>query len=123
MHRLNLRTERVVVMTAVALVILIRSAIFVFWEQAHFDSDQAVIGLMAKQLAEGRAFPMFLYGSNYVFAVEAWMAAPLFRMFGASVAMLKLPLLAINIAVALLLVWLFERESELKPRYAAVAAV
>jgi hypothetical protein len=121
--RSSVRAERIVVMTMVALVVLVRSAILVFWEQAHFDSDQAVIGLMAKQLAEGRAFPMFLYGSNYVFAVEAWMAAPLFRMFGASVAMLKLPLLAINIAVALLLVWLFERESELRPRHAAVAAV
>src|SRR5713101_4443709 len=102
--RPNLRTERVVVMTAVALVILIRSAIFVFWEQAHFDSDQAVIGLMAKQLAEGRAFPMFLYGQNYIFAVEAWMAAAVFLVTGPSVAALKLPLLAINLAVGLLLV-------------------
>jgi hypothetical protein len=110
-------------MAAVAIVILIRSAVFVFWEQTHFDSDQAVIGLMAKQFSEGRAFPMFLYGSNYIFAVEAWIAAPLFRVFGASVAMLKLPLLTINIAVGLLLVRLFEREGDLQPRYAAVAAI
>jgi hypothetical protein len=117
------RTERRVVLTAVAAVILVRSAIFVFWEQAHFDSDQAVIGLMAKQLSEGRAFPMFLYGSNYIFAVEAWMAAPVFRLFGASVATLKLPLLAINAAVGLLLVRLLTREGDLQPRYAAVAAI
>jgi hypothetical protein len=122
-RRVDLRTERLVVLTAVAVVILVRSAIFVFWEQAHFDSDQAVIGLMAKQLGDGRAFPMFLYGSNYIFAVEAWMAAPIFRVFGASVAMLKLPLLAINIAAGLLLVRLLEREGDLPPRYAAVASV
>lgn len=122
-RHVKLRTERLVVLAAVVVVILVRSAIFVFWEQAHFDSDQAVIGLMAKQLSEGRAFPMFLYGSNYIFAVEAWMAAPVFRVFGASVAMLKLPLLAINIAVGLLLVWVLEREGDLQPRYAAVATV
>ena len=63
-------------MTIVVLVILARSAIFVFWEQAHFDSDQAVYGLMAKHLSEGRAFPMFMYGSNYILAVESWLAAP-----------------------------------------------
>jgi len=39
---------------------------------------------MAKQLAEGRAFPMFLYGSNYGFAVEAWMAALSFCLLGVS---------------------------------------
>ena len=111
--RVSSRNERAIVMALVALVIIVRSAVFVFWEQTHFDSDQAVIGLMAKHLAEGRAFPMFLYGQNYIFAVEAWMAAPIFRVFGASVAMLKLPLLAINIAVGLLLVWLVERTTDL----------
>jgi hypothetical protein len=109
-------------MAIAALVVIIRSAIFVFWEQAEFDSDQAVIGLMAKHLSEGRAFPMFLYGSNYILAVEAWTAAPVFMIAGASVAALKLPLLAINIAVALLLIHLLEREAGLRPWLAAVAA-
>jgi hypothetical protein len=44
--------------------VLFRSAIFVFWERAHFDSDQAVMGLMAKHLAEGRALPVFFTGST-----------------------------------------------------------
>jgi hypothetical protein len=121
-RRDRLATERAIVMTIVALVIVVRSAIFVFWEQAEFDSDQAVIGLMAKHLSEGRAFPMFLYGSNYILAVEAWTAAPVFMVAGASVAALKLPLLAINIAVALLLVRLLERDAGLRPWLAAVAA-
>lgn len=121
--RRDLRTERAIVMAIVALVILARSAIFVFWEQAEFDSDQAVIGLMAKHLSEGRAFPLFLYGSNYILAVEAWTAAPVFLVAGVSVATLKLPLLAINVAVGLLLVRLLEREAGLTPRLAALAAV
>jgi len=118
----SLATERAIVMAIAALVIVVRSAIFVFWEQAEFDSDQAVIGLMAKHLSEGRAFPLFLYGSNYILAVEAWTAAPVFMIAGASVPALKLPLLAINIAVALLLIHLLEREAGLRPWQAAVAA-
>lgn len=123
MRGTDLKTERAIVLAIVALVILARSAIFVFWEQAQFDSDQAVIGLMAKHLSEGRAFPMFLYGSNYILAVEAWIAAPVFLLAGASVAALKLPLLVINIIVGLLLVRLLERDAGLRPALAAAASV
>jgi hypothetical protein len=122
-RRDQLTTERAIVMAIVALVIVFRSAIFVFWEQAEFDSDQAVIGLMAKHLSEGRAFPMFLYGSNYILAVEAWTAALVFVVAGASVAALKFPLLVINVVVGLLLVRLLEREAQLSPRLAALCAV
>ena len=121
--RADRRIERAIVMTIVVLVILARSAIFVFWEQAHFDSDQAIVGLMAKHLSEGRAFPMFMYGSNYVLAIEAWMSAAVFLVAGASVAALKIPLLTINIVVGLLLVWLLEREAGLRPALAGLAAV
>ncbi len=44
--------------------VLLRGAVFVWWEQASFDSDQAVTGLMAKHLSEGLAFPLFFYGQN-----------------------------------------------------------
>ena len=45
------RRERALVIVVVGLLIVARSAIFVFWEQSFFDSDQAVIGLMAKHRA------------------------------------------------------------------------
>src|SRR3954452_10239907 len=80
-------------------VTIVRSAVFVFAPAAHFDSDQAVTGLMAKHLAELRAFPVFWYGQTYMLGVEAWIAAPLMALFGASVTALKLPLLLINIAI------------------------
>jgi hypothetical protein len=50
-RRDSLVTERAMVMAIAVLVIVVRSAIFVFWEQAEFDSDQAVVGLMAKHLS------------------------------------------------------------------------
>src|SRR5213594_3476401 len=105
------RRERALVIVVVGLLIVARSAIFVFWEQSYFDSDQAVIGLMGKHLSELRAFPLFLYGQNYILAVEAWMAAVSFRIVGVSVAALKLPLLCVNLAVIVLLVRLLEREA------------
>ena len=62
-------------LATVALLTVARSAVFVFWEGAHFDANQAVIGLMAKHLAELRAFPLFMYGQSYQLAVESWLIA------------------------------------------------
>jgi hypothetical protein len=105
---------------ALALVLL-RSAVFLLWPESYFDSDQAIVGLMAKHLAELRAFPVFLYGQTYMLGVEAWLAAPLFAIFGASAVVLKLPLLAMNLIIAVLLVRTFEREMGL-PAWAASLA-
>src|SRR5688572_8613952 len=107
--------ERGIVAAVAVGLILLRSAVFVFWEQSHFDSDQAITGLMAKHLSEGRAWPVFWYGQNYMLAVEAWLAAPVFALAGASVTTLKLPLLAINVAIALLLLRTLERDVGLRP--------
>jgi hypothetical protein len=114
------RREYRLALTAILLVVLVRSFIYVFWERAHFDADQAITGLMAKHLAELRAFPLFYYGQSYMLAVEAWLAAPLFAIAGASVVALKLPLLAINMVVAWLLLRGFVRDAGLRPALAAV---
>jgi hypothetical protein len=80
-----------------------------------FNSDQAITGLMAPHLVEGRALPVFTYGQNYQLAVQAWMAAPLFKLFGPSVFLLRLPLLLANLALAVLLIRLLRRELGLRP--------
>ena len=108
------RHERALVLWLAAALVLFRSAVFVFFEGA-FDSDQAIVGLMAKHLSEGRTLPVFTYGQDYQLAIEAWLAAPLFWVFGPSVFLLKLPLLLINLALAPLLIWLLERELGLRP--------
>src|SRR6185295_17145002 len=61
---------------AIAGLVVLRSLVFVCWPASHFDSDQAVTGLMAKHLSELRAFPVFWYGQTYMLGVEAWLAAP-----------------------------------------------
>ena len=64
------------VLAIVALLVVGRSLVFVLFEQAQFDADQAVMGLMAKHIAELRAFPFYAYATDYVLVVEAWLAAP-----------------------------------------------
>ncbi|MCC7177287.1 MAG: hypothetical protein IT177_02755 [Acidobacteria bacterium] len=107
---------------AAALLATARSAAFVWWPHAAFDSDQAIVGLMAKHVAEGRALPVTFYGQTYMLAVEAYLAAPLFAVGGASVPLLKLPLLAINAAVAAMLVALLTRDAGLRPGAALAAS-
>ena len=102
---------------------LARSAVFLWWEQAGFDSDQAIFGLMAKHLAEGRAFPMFIYGAPYMLGVQAWLAAPLFAIFGPSVAVLKVPVVLVNVVTGGLLVWILHRDGGLRAWTALLASL
>lgn len=114
---------RRIILAILLLLVLGRSAVFILVPESYFDSDQAVVGLMAKHLAELRAFPVFLYGGTYMLGVEAWLAAPLFAVFGVSATALKLPLLAMNVVIAGLLVRTFEREMGLRPETAALAVL
>src|SRR5262245_35744380 len=77
-------------------IIVFRSLAYLFFEQLAFNSDQAIVGLMAKHLSEGRAFPLFFYGQTYMLGVESWAAAPVFLVAGPTVRALRLSLLAWN---------------------------
>jgi len=108
-------------LVAVGLVVL-RCLPSLAFEQFDFDSDQAVVGLMAKHLVEARAFPLFFYGQNYMLGVQAWIAAPFIAAGGATVLMLRLPLLLINIAVV---VWLMREQIDrgVRPGFAFAATL
>jgi hypothetical protein len=114
--------EHWIAAAVLVLLVVLRSIVFVFWEQSFFDSDQAITGLMAKHLIESRAFPVFYYGQNYMLGVEAYLAAPVFALAGVSVTTLKLPLLVLNSGVAILLLRTLERDVGLRP-YAALVPV
>lgn len=116
------RERRIAIIAAIALV-LGRSFVFTWWEQAAFDSDQAIIGLMALHISQLRAFPVFMYGFNYLLAIEGYLAAPVFAIFGPSVAALRAPLIAVNIAVAVLLIIRLERDVGLRPALGFIASL
>jgi hypothetical protein len=111
------------VLLGTSALIVLRSVVFLQYEQADFDADQAIVGLMAKHLSEGRAWPLFFYGQLYMMGVQAWMAAPVFLWLGPTVLALKLPLLVINVLTGGLLVWLLVREVGLRPWQAGVATL
>jgi hypothetical protein len=111
----SVRPATTVVLAAVALaLILLRGLSYLLFEQFGFDSDQAINGLMAKHLSEGRAFPLFFYGQTYMLAVESWVAVPFFWIAGPTVAALRWSLLAWNVAFAALLVTGLERDASLR---------
>ena len=81
-----------------------RALVYLLFERVGFDADQAIVGLMAKHLSQGRAFPLFLYGQTYMLAIKAWAAVPFFLIGGPTVGALRLSMLAWNVAFGFLLV-------------------
>ena len=65
------------------------------------NSDESIMGLMALHINNLGELPIFFYGQFYMGATEAYLAAGLFRLFGASVFALRLaPLLLFAIFLA-----------------------
>ena len=117
------RLERWVALAVAFILVVSRSYVFTAYEQTSFDSDQATIGLMAKHLSEGRAFPLFMYGQPYLLAVEAWLMVPVFWIAGPTVAALRTSLILSNLAAAALVIIGLERWGRLRPLYGLAAAM
>jgi hypothetical protein len=117
------RRERVAFGALAVALVLLRSFVPTYYEGFYFDSDQAIVGLMAKHLSSFQRFPLFYYGLNYLLAVEAWIIAPFFRIFRPSVAVMRLPFVALNAVVAVWLIGDLTRRLALRPALAFVAAL
>lgn len=117
------RRELLWTIAILSVLVIARSLVYTIYEQAYFDSDQAIVGLMAKHLSEGRAFPLFFYGQAYMLAVEAWWMVPFFWIGGPTVAALRASLVATNLAIVVLLVVGLVRWGGLRPRMAGLAAM
>ncbi len=65
---------------------------FDFLAAAKFvvDADEAVVGLMAKHMAEGGPIPVFYYGQHYMGSLEPLLVSVLFRVFGVSTVALRI---------------------------------
>lgn len=60
------------------------------------DNDEAVLGLMARRMAEGQEWPFFFVGQNYGLALfETWPAALAFSVFGSSATVLTATILTL----------------------------
>src|ERR1700719_924378 len=78
---------------------VVRFAIL-FLSQTHVTSDEAIIGLMAKHISEGRASPFYFYGIAYnaSCAWEAYLAVVPFAIGGVGVVALKIPTVLLSLA-------------------------
>src|SRR5690348_13152729 len=56
----------------------------------EIDGDEAVVGLMARHIAFLDERPVFYWGQPYLGSLEAFTAAPFFKLFDSSTALLKL---------------------------------
>jgi len=84
----------VVVLVAVVLVALLTRVGAVIVPLKDFDADEAVVGLMARDILAGNALPVYYAGQSYLGALEPWSAAASFGLLGESARNLRLvPLL------------------------------
>lgn len=106
-----------VVVGAIALGVVLRLLILRS-SMGALDSDEAVVGLMARRFELGH-FRAFFWGEPYGGTLETTMAAALFKVFGATPTVLKSVPMLLNAASALL-VWRIGRR--VTTRGAAVVA-
>ncbi|MGE0814854.1 MAG: hypothetical protein AB7O28_04145 [Vicinamibacterales bacterium] len=116
------RRELAWCLVAAAVLVAARGALFMA-PGVRFDADQAIVGLMAKHISEGRAFPLFFYGQSYLPALEAYLAVPVMWLLGPTEAALKIPVVAMNVLAVLLLVWSAHRDLGLRPVVALAGAL
>jgi hypothetical protein len=119
----NGRREQIIVIGAAAALVLLRAIVPTIHEGYYFDSDQAIIGLMAKRLSTFQGFPLFYDGLNYILGVESWIIAPFFWIAGPTVAVMRVPLTALNILVAIWLLTVLGRRLGLRPIVAFAGAL
>jgi hypothetical protein len=114
------RARWAVLLTAVAAIGVALRVWTQRWGMSGFNSDEAVVGLMARHLLDGEV-TTFFWGQPYGGTQEVWLTAPIFWIFGSSqIALRIVPL--ILVAVATLLVWRVGRRTIGEPA-ATVAAL
>jgi hypothetical protein len=78
---------------AAVLLILLIAAVFRAWliatDGVSFDSDEAIVGLMARHITQGHSVPTFFYGQDYMGSLDAILSAAGFRVFGESMHTLR----------------------------------
>jgi MFS family permease len=78
-------------LTILILILLLGAALRLdFLVHSALDADEAIVGLMAKHMAEGASPPIFYYGQHYMGSFESLFVGILFNLFGISTFALKI---------------------------------
>jgi len=102
-HRRGALVVLALILLAVALRILLVS---LGWPPTN--SDEATMGLMARHIAYNGEHPVFFYGQYYMGALEAYLGAIFFHLFGPSLLTLRLSVISLT-ALFLLSIYLLTR--------------
>ena len=92
---------------AAVLLAVILKAILLAANTVPFNSDEAVVALMARHILRG-ARPVFFYGQSYMGSLDAWLAAAAFKILGEGVLPVRLVQVGLYIGY-LLSLWLLAR--------------
>jgi hypothetical protein len=111
---------RVTVIVAIAAGIGLRVWMLVL-PTGTLDSDEAIVGLMARHILHQHQFTTFYWGQNYGGSVTAVITAAVFAVFGSSTATLKAVPIGMS-AIAALLMWRLGRRTVGEPA-ATIAAL
>ena len=80
--------------------------VLVLLNYPEVNSDEGTMGIEAMHIAFQGQHPIYLYGQDYMGVLEAYLAAPLFRLFGVSAFTLRLSMLVMFALFLLAMYWL-----------------
>lgn len=100
-----LRASLVPILGVLSAIILKVSLILT--EAVPFNSDEAIVALMARHILQGER-PIFFYGQAYMGSLDAWLIAGGFRIFGEHVLSLRIVQIGLYV-LFLLTTWLIAR--------------
>lgn len=91
--------------TAVLMLAAAWKMVFVFWDVIPFNSDEAVVALMARHILLGER-PIFFYGQAYMGSLDAFLVAAGFLLFGQQVWVIRLVQGILYLAFLLVTMWI-----------------
>ncbi len=92
--------------TAIITVSVVFRVILVVFHFPEVNSDEGKMGLAGMHIAFQGQFPIYHYGQNYLGVLEAYIAAPFFRLFGVSDITLRTGMLIMFMLFMFVMYWL-----------------
>ena len=111
-----MRMRRYRCLIAAVLLALSIRAVLLLTASVPFNSDEAIVGLMARHILQGER-PLFFYGQSYMGSLDAYLIAAAFRILGESVLAIRLVQMLLYTAY-LWTAWRFARRVFIDPKAA-----
>jgi 4-amino-4-deoxy-L-arabinose transferase-like glycosyltransferase len=105
MHIMKILRSTTFQVVAVLLLAAAWKLVFLFWEVVPFNSDEAVVALMARHILMGER-PVFFYGQAYMGSLDAFLVAGGFWLFGQSVWVIRLVQTLLYLGTILTTFWI-----------------